>query len=304
MFHSSRYYLAVLMICSICVVPTVVSSQTVIERNISGVAGLKISPGAAQAGTAEAFGVVTSDVYSLYYNPAGSIHAGKYAVGLMHNKWFTDVRSEYLGFIWSPDKVAIGASLQYNSVGDIERRETATTEPISLFDAQDIVAGLTAGFFISPELSLGMTAKIIYEKIDVSSGTAYAVDFGGYYEFLPQVHVGIAVANLGSTIKLENQEDDLPTIVRAGGSYSYRTLSVGMSLITPADDKAHFHIGAENTISETLVLRAGYATGYDVKDVAFGFGIIHRFVSIDYAYTPIKSDLGDSHRFSLTFSWR
>jgi len=280
------------------------TAQTFSESDINGVASLNIAPGAAQAGAAGAFGSVASDVFSLYYNPAGSVKAGKYAVGFMHNEWIDDIRSEYLAFVYRPDKVAIGASVLYNSVGDIERRESATTEPLSLFDAQEVAAGITAGFFISPDFSIGLTGKIIYEKIDVASGTAFALDIGGYYEFISDLHIGLSVTNLGSKIKLEEQEDDLPTTVRAGGAYQYRTFRFGLTMVTPTDDQAHFHVGGETLISEILTLRAGYASGYDVRDVAFGFGVKHKFASIDYAYTPVSSDLGDSHRFSLTFSWR
>jgi hypothetical protein len=280
------------------------SGQTYEDRNISGVAGLKISPGAAAAGSAEAFGSVTRDVYSLYYNPAGTVHAGKYAAGFMHHEWIDNVRSEYIAFSWKPDKVALGASILYNSVGDIERRTQATSEPLAYFDAQDIVAAISGGFFIAPELSIGLTAKVIYEKIDVNSSTAYALDAGGYYEFLPSIHVGFSVANVGSKIKLKEQQDELPVLVRAGGAFSYRTFRVGINMVTPSDDKTHFHVGAENVIAEMLTLRAGYASGYDTRDLALGFGLQHRFASIDYAYTPIGSDLGDSHRFSVTLSWR
>lgn len=290
---------------TLSIVATEASAQTFSDPGSSGVAGLLIEPGAAETGTAGAFGAVASDVFALYYNPAGTVHAGTYSVGLMHNVWINDIRSEYLGFVYRPDKVAIGLSVLYNSIGDIERRsETPTEEPLSLFDAQDLVAGLTAGAVLSPDLSLGVTAKMIYEKIDVYSGSAYAIDLGGYYTFVPGVVFGFSVANLGSKMKLRNQEDDLPTLVRGGGTYSYRTFKFGASLVTPTDDKTHLHVGVDDVISDILTVRAGYASGYDVRNFAFGFGIKHKFASIDYSYTPIKSDLGDSHRFSLTLSWR
>jgi hypothetical protein len=300
-----REPIAVVALLVLILAPVYASCQTVEEREISGVAGLKIAPGAAQAGAAGAFGSVAADAFSLHYNPAGSVYAGRYALGLMHHEWIADVRSEYAAFVWKPDKVAFGVSLLYNSVGDIERRgDIPTPEPLSIFDAQDMVAALTAGFDISPDFSIGVTGKLIYERIDVSSGTAFAVDVGGHYQFLPNVHAGMAVSNLGSKMRLRSQEDDLPSTVRAGGSYEYRTFRFGMDVVTPTDDQPHFHVGAENVISDILTLRAGYASGYDIRDFAFGFGVRHKSASIDYAFTPIDSNLGDSHRFSLTLSWR
>lgn len=278
--------------------------QSVNERDLAGVVGLRIAPGAAQAGAAEAFSSVANDIFALYYNPAGAIEAGEYSAGIMHHEWVDDIRSEYVAGLWRPDKVAIGVSLLYNSVGDIERRDKPSDEPISLFDAQDLAAGLTGSFFIGPDFSLGATLKLIYQKIDIESGTAWGFDMGGYYKFIENLEVGLSVANLGSKMTIDEYEADLPTVVRAGGAYTWRTLRMGLSIVTPTDDETHFHLGAENTIADILTLRAGYATGYDIRDLAIGFGVRHEFVSVDYAYTPIEADLGDSHRFSLTFSWR
>jgi hypothetical protein len=297
----SRFQMMLLLMLAI---PSLSMAQAVAERDISGVAGLEIEPGAAHAGAAGAFGAVASDAFSLYYNPAGSVYAGRYAAGFMHNEWIADVRSEYVSFIWMPDRVALGASLLYNTVGDIERREGPSSEPLALFDSQDLVAALSAGFYIGPEFSVGLTGKVIYERIDVSSATAFAMDLGGYYKFLPNVDFGIAVSNLGTKMKFESQEDELPLVFRVGGSYNYRTLDVGMSLVTPMDDNPHLHVGAQNLISNILTLRAGYASGYSARDFTFGFGVKHEFASIDYAYMPIDLDLGDSHRLSLTLSWR
>jgi len=282
----------------------IASAQSVEERDIASLAGLKIAPGAAQAGAAEAFGTVSTDAFSLYYNPAGAIMTGKYSTGIMHHEWIEDYRSEFVSGIISSGKVAIGASVLYNTIGDIERRNSATTDPLSLFDAQDIAAGLTGGFYLSDELSVGITAKVIYQKIDISSGTALAVDLGGYYRFTEQIELGLSVSNLGSKMKVDEEENDLPRLIRAGGAYRYRDARFGLNVVTPTDDDAHFHLGAENTFREVLTIRAGYASGYDVRSFALGFGIKHKFATLDYAFTPIESDLGNSHRFSLTFSWR
>jgi len=299
-----KYISCIIVVILVLAVAPDVTGQSVNERDIAGVVGLRIAPGAAQAGAAEAFSAVPNDIFALYYNPAGAIEAGRYSAGIMHHEWIEDIRSEYVAGLWRPDKVAVGVSLLYNSVGDIERRDQPTTEPISYFDAQDFAAGLSGSFYIGPDFSVGATLKLIYQKIDIESGTAIGFDLGGYYRFIENLEVGLAVANLGSKMKIENYEADLPTVIRAGGAYTWKTLRAGLAIVTPTDDETHFHIGAENTISDILTLRAGYATGYDIKDLAFGFGVRHDFVSVDYAYTPIEADLGDSHRFSLTFSWR
>jgi hypothetical protein len=48
-----------------------------------------------------------------------------------------------------------------------------------------------------------------------------------------------------------------------------------------------------------LFLRAGYQTGHDEKNFAFGMGVEYRKFRLDYAFVPYQSDLGNAHRFGI-----
>jgi hypothetical protein len=62
------------------------------------------------------------------------------------------------------------------------------------------------------------------------------------------------------------------------------------------------YFGGEYLIKEVLYLRAGYQTGYDNRGLSAGAGFVYKEFRIDYAFVPYQSDLGNSHRFSLTYS--
>jgi hypothetical protein len=63
------------------------------------------------------------------------------------------------------------------------------------------------------------------------------------------------------------------------------------------------HFGGEYSYRRMFALRAGYKAGYDSQGATFGFGVVYHEIGVDYAFLPVSNDLGDSHRFALSFSF-
>ena len=279
----------------------IVNAQ-VVKDDISGFSTLTVTPSARHAGFGDAIGSVSGDLFSLYSNPAGIMNIDYLTVGAAHNEWIADYRSEFVGLAYHPGNYALGVSVNYGTVDDIERRTGPSEDPEGLFDLNDLVAGLTLARGFSDKLDAGVTAKIVYEKIDVYSATGFAVDFGIRYQVRPQLALGASFSNLGSKMKLDKEEYDLPKILRAGGSYRINELLIAADMVYPTDDDPHFHVGGEYNLSEMFYLRSGLQSGYDEKLLSFGIGFERKGFNIDYAYVPFKSDLGDTHRLSFTYS--
>nr|NIV71851.1 hypothetical protein [Calditrichia bacterium] len=51
-----------------------------------------------------------------------------------------------------------------------------------------------------------------------------------------------------------------------------------------------------------LILRSGYAAGYEARNFSVGIGLRKSFFHLDYSYTPFQDDLGDRQLFSLYLS--
>jgi hypothetical protein len=272
------------------------------EVDIAGFSTLLVSPSARHAAMGEATGATAHDLLALYSNPAGIARATYFSVGAAHVSWIADYRSEFVGIVYHPSNFAIGSQIYYGTVGDIERRSGPSDQPEGYFDLNDIVAGLSIAYQAGDLLTLGITPKLVYQKLDIYSSTGIAFDFGMQYQVMPDLLLGASFANLGTKLKFKNEEYDLPRIFRGGVSYLIRDFQISGEVFYPTDDEAHLHIGGQYNINDMFYLRSGFQSGYDDKSVSFGLGFAERGFNINYAYVPFKSDLGDTHRIAITYS--
>jgi hypothetical protein len=135
------------------------------------------------------------------------------------------------------------------------------------------------------------------------------VDLGALVTPRQDLAIGASVTNLGPSFTLgysgaeDSEEISLPTTYRLGASYQYRKY-LGAADLVVVDDEAHVHIGAEARLHEYLGLRAGYMTGYDVKDFTAGasFHAVQYNLVLDYGFVPYSGNLGTSHLINLTIA--
>ena len=163
------------------------------------------------------------------------------------------------------------------------------------------------GIGVAEGLSVGVSGKFLYEKIYVDEASGYAIDLGGMYAVSPSLTLGVSASNLGSMNKMRNEALELPALMRAGASYtgaltdrfSYRAAADLVKIFKQSEN--HVQLGAELGFDSTLMLRAGYQTGYDAKSFTGGVGVAYGMVRFDYAFVPFNSGFGTTHTFSLSF---
>jgi type IX secretion system protein PorV len=270
----------------------------------TGLAFLKLGVTSRPIAMGDAVVSYNEDASATHYNPAALFMGSKVNALFMHNEQVLGVKTEYLATKVRFEKFAFGLSVNNTSVGDIEIRNIPG-EPLGTFTAQNFAFGISAGYKVNKNLSLGVTGKFLYEKIYVDNASGYAVDFGGLYT-LEKISFGLAVSNLGTMSALRTESTKLPSAVRGGASYLFGLTGISSTLRISADGykvldggKFHANTGAELLYKDFLAVRVGYQSGYENKNLTTGIGIKYKAFNLDYAFVPYKYSTGQSHTFTL-----
>ena len=270
--------------------------------------GVGAAPSAMSAYTA-----APGDLWSLTYNPAGLASIPRLNLGVSQIEWFEDTSFSYLGVGLPRGDGGLALGLAYFDLGGVDpRNEWGTADPTMSPDAYNF--GFIGGYgFEVPnlcDLSAGISGQVIQANLDDETATAIGVNMGVLYSLMEkQVHLGLAVKNLGTAFKFIDEEDD-QTMTFAGG-VSYTTLPdqiqnvsfmVGADALMPKDQDMQMAVGGEVWVYNTLALRAGYKSGAEMGNVSYGAGFRYSDFQLDYTYADFE-DLSATHRISLTMAF-
>lgn len=255
--------------------------------------------GARPAALGATYIALADDGYAAYWNPAG-------LPALRHHE-FNTMRADLFGtgFLTSYLSYALPFTDRYGIAVDWVNQGFDDDE---LTYSQNRV-GFATGARLTDWLSVGGSAK--WHRFDAgldglgnpigfsSEGTGWGFDAGVLLAPLPGVKVGVVAQDItGTEITYDNglSQPLYPFNLRLGIAYA---LNRQLLLSSGLDDS--FRLGAEYRVHPTLVLRGGLHRDLDQAEglfYAFGAGVRHQFVRVDYAYTQTP-DLGGTHRFSL-----
>jgi len=285
------------------------TSQAFLSDSDAGTATaqfLKLGVGAKNSamGNASVSNICGSD--AIYWNPANLYFLDKKTLSFSHTAWFEDINYEWIAFAIPTEKNGtFGFALQYVSYGTIDRINSNVVREGSFSPADTALYLSYAGSY--GNLQFGANLKYINCKIE-NSATAFAVDLGTNWN-LPdnKTSVAMAVSNFGTTMKFNNEAEQLPLLFKTGiSSYVLQDLLLALDINFPNDNNIYFNLGSEYGIlisdKAELFFRAGY-NGRN-KDIPgfnwlnLGFGIAYTDITFDYAFVPY-GDIGMVHQFSF-----
>ena len=122
-------------------------------------------------------GVATAfDGSAIYWNPANLAYVDGTQLTLQH--------MEYFGGLFRKESLAVGHTTEYGSFGLLfsgfysKELDRTSDEPAGVtqgtFQPYDLVIGVGYAFRFA-ELSLGITGKLVYERIDLYDGSSGAL---------------------------------------------------------------------------------------------------------------------------------
>jgi len=280
------------------------------QGGAAGLQILEVGYSARDLSLANSNDVITGEPTAIYTNPAGlaSIE-NENGIGLdfmlTHRTYFAGTTIDMFGTRFQGGGFSFGTSLLLSSVPDIEVRTSPSDDPQSSFSAKDfaLAVGVAHNF---DNVSVGISALYLYEKLFVYESSGYALNFGMQYSPMEDIRIGLSGGNFGSSSAMISEKIALPAFIRIGGSYT-KPLDDNFS-ITGYLEGAAFKsagispgIGAELSFQNYIKFRAGYSSGIEIAGYSFGAGVSYSLLKFDYSYIPLKQDFGNSQTFTVSF---
>ncbi len=292
---------------------TIILSSMSFAGDEAGMAFLKLPVDARSAAMGEAATALTSDAAAVYWNPALLALSRSRSLVFMHNAYLADIAQEFAAFQLFKGKHNLALSLNLMNIPGIEIRGNKPSEqPAGTTEAINLAAGLSYARQIRGGWTFGLTAKYLYEKYYLQDATGWAVDFGVLKKgFLTsKLDWGLVLQNAGKMRKLNEESTRLPLILRSGIYYqtpwnlSLTSLPVSATfdfVYLISEEVTNLNAGLEVPVIQTFTLRSGLIYDWDNVRFSLGFGLNYRQYQLNYAFSPYPYNLGNSHRFSL--SW-
>lgn len=291
---------------------------------------LRLGAGAVAPATGDARTAAARGVQSLHYNPAGLAWQGsgidqgsgsgattggdgKREVSATYQRLVLDINFGELAYAAPINgRAGWGAEVRYLDYGRMDRNQVnvaggiVTNTRAGTFEAQDLAAAI--GFGVRLEtISGGVTGRLISSTLDGDAAIAGALDLG--IQWRPAsvpVEFGAMVANLGSDLRYDRDEEPLPRLLRVGAAARLWEGRVRLHVDGEfaRNEDPHLMAGLELTPFPAVTFRGGYDGRVDGngagKGWTVGAGFRVQAFTLDYAYIPF-GNLGDNHRVGLTF---
>lgn len=258
------------------------------------------------AKTAAMGGVYVSngdDVYALSTNIAGTSDVENREMSFSHLGYVESIYFENLQYAQKLGKGVLGVDIR--SMHTTDDRLSEIGNKTGVFTDRGNAFMVSYASHLTDSLSYGVGVKYIYMSLDSESGNSYGFDAGILYKMLEKARIGVSVQNIGPRMKLAEDENEIPAIVRLGGDYLVmEKLDVAGEMDIPLEGEKSYGIGAEYKVMEKFLIRTGYKHREEGNNLggldgfAAGFGINLGKYSLDYAFVPF-GEFDNTHRVSL-----
>ncbi|HEX8384742.1 MAG TPA: PorV/PorQ family protein, partial [Rubricoccaceae bacterium] len=181
---------------------------------------LQIEPDSRSGGMGMTGVAIADNAYAVFWNPAGLGNQTGTEVTFTHAPWLpalgADLSYEYLAGKYSLGSAGtVGGHLTYFNLGE-QQATDERGEPLGTFKSYELSTGVSYGVRVTPNLSVGTGARLIYsnltggaivEEATTTAGVSVGVDLGVLYRG-PELGLGqssrpsfaFSLANVGPGI--------------------------------------------------------------------------------------------------------
>ena len=208
------------------------------QTGAAAVVFLMIEPDSRAAGMGNAGVAVADNANALFWNPAGLADQVGTEVALTHSNWLPELTSDlFFEYLVAKHHIrnwgTVGAHVTFLNLGEHEHRDELNT-PLGTFRSYDLSVGVSYGFKVTRNLSLGTGIRWIRSNLasvsvgaqESQPGVSVGVDIAALYKFpafnlgnmVGKYNLGFNLANMGPKIQYSDSEqaDPIPTLFRFG----------------------------------------------------------------------------------------
>ena len=270
----------------------------------------------------------TTGVDAIFWNPAGLSDVKGRVDGMFSSaKIIADISTNYFALAFNTGANGVLAvSMKSLAMGDIAITTVHDMDGTgATFSPAFSVLGASYARELTDRISVGLSAKLIYESIPRASGTAIAFDFGLQYHNLMDVEglgLGLTIRNMGTNMQYDGtamllsareedetyddffnvltSSDQLPASMEMGLTYKPTDMILVSAVYQNSNAETDYlKVGTELNFAGIGFVRAGYAfqlnaagadLGYSVYGLTLGAGVKFDVsttkISVDYVFRP------------------
>lgn len=279
-------------------------------------------------------------VEMLYFNPASIANVRNVEAYFTNLSYIADMDKNYIAVAARTGFGTIAVTADVLSIGDIiETTEDNPEGTGRTFSPNFSVLGVTYGRYMTDQVTIGLTAKMVNESILEAHANGFCFDMGIQYRPGPRgVSFGLAVKNIGPSMRFSGSDFEsfhqtsdnpqandrslsslsapfeLPSYFEVGGRYEYPLENVGSltgygSFQSNNFNDDEFDLGAEFAYREIFQVRAGGAVSLNSDYLfgpAFGAGVTvplggESMMQFDYTLRTVTDYFDDNHMFGVKF---
>ncbi len=267
---------------------------------------------------------LTSNLSSMFWNPAGLATLKGVGVQFGNNDWLAKMKHQYIFTgISLPGAGVLGFGvISLSSPEDLVRTVVKPEGTGEKFSTNDLAVNLSYAQSLTDKFSLGGSIKYIQQNIWHATAHTFAADIGALFTTpFNGIRLGASISNYGGKMKLEGRDQKIsvdpdpvnqgnvefinanletesfpiPLYFRVGLSgelinSSNLKLTYGIDALHPNDNSEYLNLGMEAVFSDLVSVRAGYPSLFKEESIegpTFGAGLNYR---IWQTATMIKID--------------
>ena len=267
---------------------------------------------------------LTSNLSSMFWNPAGLATLNGVGVQFGNHDWLASMKHQYIFTgISLPGAGVLGFGvISLSSPEDLVRTVVKPEGTGEKFSTNDLAVNLSYAQSLTDKFSLGGSIKYIQQNIWHATAHTFAADIGALFTTpFNGIRLGASISNYGGKMKLEGRDQKIsvdpdpvnqgnvefinanletesfpiPLYFRVGLSgelinSSNLKLTYGIDALHPNDNSEYLNLGMEAVFSDLVSVRAGYPSLFKEESIegpTFGAGLNYR---IWQTATMIKID--------------